>query len=100
MSDAPAAKPGLAGGANWCRNQVRQRIRGSVLLELDAQIEDAKGKQAQLGEAKLLVGLPELRTEGAQISLLIVVFCAQIARKFRFSLQAHVVVVYWPPLTN
>ena len=25
-----------------------------MLLELDAQIEDAKGKQAQLGEAKLL----------------------------------------------
>ena len=47
-------KAGRTDLAAWCRSKAKQLIRGSVLLDLDAQIEEAKAKQAQLGEAKLL----------------------------------------------
>ena len=61
LSDAPAVKAKRADSADWCRNKARELIRANVLLELDAQVEEAKAKveearlkQTQLSEPKLL----------------------------------------------
>ena len=55
LSHAPAVKVERAASADWCRNKARELIRANVLLELDAQVEEAKHKveEARLEQAQL-----------------------------------------------
>eukprot|EP00964_Phaeocystis_antarctica_P108413 scaffold73021_cov61-Phaeocystis_antarctica.AAC.3 len=62
LSEPPAIKAARASSAVWCRNQARQLIKDSVLLKLDAQIEEAL-EEANVKQAQLIKLLDEVNDE-------------------------------------